>query len=165
MTKKIEEFFDLPPIEDMEFDECYTDIDSIEEKTKELKKELSLSQKIDNALVAVDGLESHEREMNDVSNKAMQSFEELMDLGKNTQDVHAGRIFENAAAMLDIALKARDSKISAKLKMIELQLKKQKLDRAGGSVDPNSSGSSSTGVEFDRNELLKLIKDSRDTDK
>lgn len=152
MTKKLEEFFDLPPADS---DKSLVEYDDPIERSEEIKNQLSMSKKIDDALIAVDGLGEHEVEMNEIADRAMDSFEELMDLGKNTQDAFSGRIFENAVTMLDVALRAKQSKIDKKLKMIELQLKKQKLDKG---VETEGGGQTTAiGIQFDRNQLLNIL--------
>ena len=68
-------------------------------------------------------------------------------------DAHSGRMMEVAASMLKTALDARSAKMERKLKTIDLQLKKLRIDRMNGKeIDPNDDT-----PEFDRNELLKHI--------
>jgi hypothetical protein len=69
----------------------------------------------------------------------------------NMTDMAAGPVFNNAAQMLKIALEAKDSKVSRKLKQVDLMLKKSRLDKANGVL------SEEAGSQFDRNELLKII--------
>ena len=54
--------------------------------------------------------------------------------------------------MLKTALEAKESKVNAKLKQIDLMVKKARLD---GNI--NDSGSASGGKPLDRNELLRII--------
>jgi hypothetical protein len=54
-----------------------------------------------------------------------------MDLGMNVDSRYSGRIFEVASNFLKNAIDAKSSKIDKKLKMVELQLKKMKLDKDG----------------------------------
>ena len=83
------------------------------------------------------------------------TYADLMDLGMNIEARYAGRIFEVAGTNLKTALDAKAAKVDKKLKMVELQLKKSKLDRDSGELDAVES----TGTIVDRNELLKnLIK-------
>jgi hypothetical protein len=44
---------------------------------------------------------------------------------------YSGRIFEVASTMLRNAIDAKNNKITQKLKMVELQLKKLKIDKDG----------------------------------
>ena len=72
-----------------------------------------------------------------------------MDLGMNVESRYSGSVFEVAGGMLK-SLDAQVAKMDKKLKMIELQLKKEKMDKDGKSdedlvqgegyivTDPNS---------------------------
>jgi hypothetical protein len=81
-----------------------------------------------------------------------------MDLGMNVEARYSGRIFEVAGGMLKNAIDAKAAKIDKKLKMIELQLKKQKLDQDAGQED-NGIDVTGTGVIVsDRNSLIEKLK-------
>ena len=78
----------------------------------------------------------------------------------NVDSRYSGRIFEVASTMLRNAIDAKSSKIDKKLKMVELQLKKLKLDK-DGKDDTGSIEESDGFVISDRNELMKkLLKSS-----
>ena len=163
MTRKLETTFNLPPRDiDDETDESLS-IDEAElvSQSTEILNALATTEKIDHALATVNDLSVHDDEMDDVAEKALQSYKDLCDLGLNVHDTNAGRIYEVAATMLKTALDAKDAKVSRKLKTIELQLKKAKLDQdlmlKNGSTDPSGSGE---GAEFDRNELLSYMKNN-----
>lgn len=117
---------------------------------------LTTAEKVDFALPAVVGLDSHDNEMDFIAKRAVQTFEDLIALGGNVPDMHAGKIYEVAGQMLKTALDARNSKADKKLKMIELQLKKvraEQIDFDQGAGPQKGSA----GGEFDRNELLRHI--------
>jgi len=97
--------------------------------------------------------------MDDVALKALDSYQQLMDLGMNTTDMAAGKIFAEASNMLKIALEAKDTKTKRKLDQIDLMLKKARLDKVRNDSG-NGDEDSVKGHVFDRNELLKLMKDS-----
>ena len=78
-----------------------------------------------------------------------------MDLGMNVDSRYSGRIFEVAGNFLRNAIDAKSGKIDKKLKMIELQLKKQKLDQ--GNKDGTPIEESDGYVISDRNELMKKL--------
>ena len=64
--------------------------------------------------------------------------------------------------MLKNAIDAKSAKIDKKLKMIELQLKKQKLDQdANGSEDTGISIPGDGFIVTDRNSLLEKIKNMK----
>lgn len=157
MTKSLEEEFGLPSAQEDSSQESsdISDYSTIEE----YKNALSICDKIDNALKEVKGMEVHDKEMDEIALDAQEAFKQLMTLGYNMTDMAAGPVFSNAAHMLEIALKAKDSKTNKKLKQIELMLKKANLD-ARQQKDSGSSESDDGTVEsrpLDRNELLKIL--------
>ena len=86
----------------------------------------------------------------------MQAYEDLMDLGMNVESRYSGRVFEVAGTMLKTNLDAKVAKIDKKIKMVDLQLKKQKIDQAGGDVSDMVNGEGF--VVTDRNSLLQRLK-------
>lgn len=158
MTKKMEEFFNLPPSEEPEASEELPakTKDELMEEARQIYSSLTTAEKVDVALPTVVGLDTHDSEMDDIANKAVKTFEDLIALGGNVPDLHAGKIYEVAGQMLKTALEAKNAKAERKLKMIELQLKKvraEQIDLDQGNGDSKNS----SGGEFDRNELLKYI--------
>ena len=137
MTRKLEEEFNLPPIEDV--------------LPTEIKEALTNAEKIDSALPKVKDLETHDDEMEDIAQKAIDSYDELMNLGMNVQDAHAGRVFETASKMLQIAMDSKNAKVDKKLKMIDLQIRKMRLDQNEG-VEQSNEGS-----VMDRNHILQIL--------
>jgi len=113
--------------------------------------------KIEEALPQVKGLDTVGEEMDDIATKAMDTYKDLMDLGMNVESRYSGRIFEVAASMMRNAVDAKAAKMEKKLKMVELQLKKRKLDQESGGEEPIEAEGS---IIFDRNELLKRIANS-----
>ncbi len=96
-------------------------------------------------------------ELNDIAQRALTAYEDLMDLGMNVESRYSGRVFEVAGNMLKTSLDARVAKLDKKLKMVELQLKKEKLDKE----DNNGEGGIINGegyVVTDRNSLLQRLK-------
>ena len=150
MTKKLEELFDLPPseINDMSQDE-------LKENLKELET-------IDEKMSSVLDLSSSDTEMDEIAAKAMDTFKDLMDLGMNVDARAAAPIFEAATKLMGHAVTAKSSKIDKKLKLLDLELKKRRLDHQiaqdtgnNDSLDGDMEGSARV---LDRNELLKIIK-------
>ena len=70
-----------------------------------------------------------DKELTEVADKAMEAYEDLMDLGMNVESRYSGRVFEVAGNMLRTNLDAKVAKLDKKLKMVELQLKKEKMDK------------------------------------
>jgi len=158
MTKKLEEFFNLPPADEStdEDDQPSKTKEELMVEAKEIYTSMTTAEKVDMALPTVFGLDSHDGEMDSIASKAVKTFEDLIVLGGNVPDLHAGKIYEVAGQMLKTALEAKNAKAEKKLRMIELQLKKvraEQIDLDQGNGDRKIAG----GGEFDRNELLKYI--------
>ena len=156
--KKLEELFDLPPSKDPEEDLVYTP-----EQTQSALAEIDDTiDKIDAALPMVRDLQASDLEMDDLAKKATESFNELMSLGMNVDSRFAAEIFSVAGAMLGHALTAKQAKLTKKLKMIDLQLKKANLDAKLADPDkqPTQQGQ---GHVLDRNELLDRLLGDRKT--
>jgi len=159
MTRKLEEEFNLPPMEDSinEGQEIYNDTALNAVATiDEVREAISISEKIDNALAEVRGMEVHDSEMDSIALEAMNSYQQLMSLGMNMSDMAAGQVFNNAANMLKIALEAKDSKVQRKLKQIDLMLKKARVDQTAKKLGDSEAEEINSNT-FDRNELLKML--------
>ncbi len=157
MTKKLEEEFNLPPLQDAldkEKEEQTPTIEETQNEIVEIEDALSVSEKINMAFKDVQGLEEHELEMNDIAKEALKSYKSLMSLGMNVSDMAAGKVFAEASTMLRIALDASDTKTKAKLQQIDLMIKKARLDSNTGNGKNNDAAGN---ILYDRNELLKII--------
>lgn len=161
MTKKLEEEFNLPPLEEALADQEDDDIDEVDSHTDierievaDVERALTNAEKIDHALKSVHGIGDHDVDMDDIARQAVDSYQQLMNLGMNVSDRDAGSIFDSAAKMLKTALDAKDSKINSKLKQIDLMVKKARLDNNAGEYTNADKGGNKM---LDRNELLKII--------
>jgi uncharacterized protein YacL (UPF0231 family) len=67
-------------------------------------------------------------------------------------------MFEVAASMLGHAITAKSAKLDKKLKMIDLQLKKQKLDNDANGTDDSVTIQGDGVIITDRNSLLEKLK-------
>lgn len=160
MTKKLEEEFDLPPLKEAleeSQEEVETKSEALTVEREEIFTALKAADKIDQALPTVRGLETNDVDMDSYSNQAEQAFKDLMDLGMNVEARHAGDIFAAAQRMLKNAIEAKTSKTEKKLKMIELQLKKMKLDQDTKTDQGTIEGEGY--VIADRNDILKSFID------
>ena len=101
-------------------------------------------------------VEAYREDLDQLAKKAEQAYDDLMDLGMNVEVRYSGRIFEVASSMMGNAITAKSNKIEKKLKAIDLQLKKLKIDNDAG-VDPNNVINGQGYVITDRNELLKKL--------
>jgi hypothetical protein len=156
MTQKLEELFDLAA----KVDNLESDVVENLPTVPDTLFALDALDKIEQALPAVRGLEASDKEMDDLASKATESFDNLMDLGMQVDSRYASEIFAVAGAMLGHAITAKNAKLNKKLKMIELQLKKAKLDQDLGSDDKLPTAE---GTVLDRNELLKRLLEKNNT--
>jgi hypothetical protein len=155
MTRKLEELFDLPL--SSESGELITSTKETQVTLAEIDDAID---KIDQALPAVRGLDTSDAEMDELASKATQTFDDLMDLGFNVDSRFASEIFAVAGTMLGHALTAKTAKLNKKLKMIDLQMKKLKLDRDATIED--ESPQTAHGQVLNRNDLLEILKNKRD---
>jgi len=155
MTRKLEELFDLPPNDSPEIE----DAPSIEETRTYIAEIDDTIDKIDAALPGVRDLSASDVEMDDLAKKATDSFDELMTLGMNVDSRFAAEIFGVAGTMLGHALTAKTAKLNKKLKVIDLQLKKARLDQQAPDAEllPTAEGQI-----LSRNDLLERLIGSRD---
>ena len=156
MTRKLEELFDLPP---SGCESNTTEPSSIPTTQIALQELDATIDKIDQALPAVKGLDASDSEMDELASKAQETFDNLMDLGFNVDSRYASEIFAVAGTMLGHALTAKTAKLNKKLKMVELQMKKIKLDRDAQGTEPSQTAH---GQILSRNDLLEMIKGSQD---
>lgn len=114
--------------------------------------------KISEALPQVKGLgDISDGELDSLAQRATDAFDDLMDLGMNVDARYSSRVFEVASSMLKNAIDAKSTKIDKKLKMIELQIKKQGIDQKLN----NGTGEIVHGegvIVSDRNSLLEKLK-------
>ena len=161
MTKKLEDLLNLPDAK--EFIQEAEDKKSQAVAAKEASfRDIEDLDKIAAALPSVKGLgDAADAELNEVADKAMQAYDDLMDLGMNVESRYSGRVFEVAGTMLKTNLDAKVAKMDKKLKMIELQLKKQKAD-ADTFSSPAGMSEGDGYVVTDRNSLLEKLKGMKD---
>jgi len=167
MTKKLEEVFNLPPIDDMLEDETEAPKEEKITDIVELQDALSQADKIDRALAPVKGLEQLDSDMDDYAQQAISAFQDLMDLGNNVEDRHAAPVFDSAAKMMQNALAAKQAKMDKKLKVIQMQMQKEKLElekrKLEFQIQKSEQKEDDTPIEgngevlMDRNELINSI--------
>lgn len=153
--RKLEEILNLPESKE---------ITEQEQKPKKQKpapqsfRDYSEYDKISAALPMVKDLgDASDAEFDELAEKATAAYQDLMDLGMNVEARFSARLFEVASTMLKNAIDAKSAKIDKKLKMVELQLKKQKLDNDVS--DDNPTVISGDGmIVSDRNSLIEKLK-------
>ena len=168
MTRKLEDILNLPNVK-----EAFAQVDA-KEKTRDDKDKPSIPKNVDPqtakalektyqefdkiaaSLPQVKGLgDLSDLELDKLALEAEESYKNLMDLGMNIDSRYSGRIFEVASSMLRNAIDAKSQKIDKKLKIVELQLKKLKIDKTGD--DSNEPVESEGVIISNRNELMKKL--------
>ena len=155
MTKKLEGVLNLPESKKLAGEEKKE-----RSKPENFLRDVEEFDKISAALPQVKGLgDLSDKEFDDLAERATNAYDDLMDLGMNVEARYSGRIFEVAGTMLKNAIEAKAAKMDKKLRMIELQLKKQKLDsdaEADAAKGVNIPGDGY--IVADRNSLLEKLK-------
>jgi len=171
MTQKLEDFFNLDNVESAEQQDSSpivteesatpTELVSIQDNILIIKEQLSIADRINEALPQVKGLDADDRAFDDYANKAIESYDKLMDLGFNVDDRNAANIFAAASTMMGNAITAKTAKLDKKLKMIQLQLQAAKLANS----KPVEEDTPDSGLTTDRNAILNLISQNLKKDK
>ena len=154
MSKKLEELFDLPPTQD----DVDKSVPTIPESRETLAVIDDAIDKIEAALPQVRGLELADSELDELSQLAVDGYKELTNLGMQVDSRFASEIFSVASNMLGHAITAKTAKLDKKLKMIDLQLKKARLDQQQAGKEADSEAiPTAQGMVLSRNDLLERI--------
>lgn len=154
MTKKLEELFNLEsstpepvPVVDVPVHQEVRSLDDSFKAVEQITRDLPQIRELENV---------DENELDNLASKAEKAYDDLMDLGMNVEVRYSSRIFEVASSMMSNAIAAKTAKIDKKLKAVDLQLKKYKIDK-DNNEDPNNVLNGQGYVITDRNELLKKL--------
>ena len=157
MTKKLEEILNLPESKKIVKQEEKRQVK--EEKATPFLRSMDEYDKISAALPMVKGLgDIADNELDDLAKKATDAYDDIMDLGMNVEARYSARMFEVAASMLGHAIQAKSAKLDKKLKMIDLQLKKQKIDQDTISEEQGVNIQGDGVIIADRNSLIEQLK-------
>jgi len=159
MTKRIEEILDLSPKSGgkKNLKPVDEDIANKAQEVKTLEDSLvAISETTKNLPQITELNDLDDSELDNLAAKAEQAYDDLMDLGMNVEVRYSGRIFEVAGSMLKNAIDAKSAKIEKKLKAVDLQLKKYKIDK-DTQDDPGNILNGEGYIITDRNELLKKL--------
>jgi hypothetical protein len=159
MTRQLHELFNLPE------DDENTEQNKREELIPEgflTEEHLETLDKIETALPQVKGLESSDKELDELADLAKEAFNNLLDLGMQVDSRFSAEIFNSASGFLGHSITAKTAKVNKKLKMIQLQLQKAELDRklAAAAAKGESTQETTplgTGQIIDRGELIRQI--------
>ena len=157
MTKKLEELFQFDKLEQtLEPEDATLTVEQTRAAIVAIDTDID---KIDLALPAVRDLDTSDRELDELADLAKQSYQDLSDLGMNVDSRIAAELFAVAGTMLGHALTAKTTKLNKKLKMIDLQLKKLKMDQQTPDTEQLPTAE---GQILSRNDLLERLIGSRD---
>ena len=160
MTKKLEELLNLPESKKIIKDDEKRAAKAEVAKPQPFLRSMDEFDKISASLPQVKGLgDAADSEFDALAQRATDTYDDLIDLGMNVEARYSARIFEVAGTMLKNAIDAKSAKIDKKLKMIELQLKKQALDQKNNTPDEAGINLNGDGVIItDRNSLLEKLR-------
>jgi hypothetical protein len=158
MTKRLEELFNLPEVDPTDPPEVDAEQARvfIDDRQEALSNANDIIDRIDAALPQVRDLDTADDELDELGDLAKAKFQDLMDLGMNVEARFSGTILQTAGVLLGHAITAKQAKIDKKLKMIDLQLKKMRLDQTANK-DPAHNALEGQATVIDRNELLNKI--------
>jgi hypothetical protein len=157
ITKKLEELFQFDQLEPTE--QSDTPPLTVEQTRAAIVAIDTNIDKIDSALPAVRDLDASDRELDELADLAKQSYQDLSDLGMQVESRFAAELFAVAGTMLGHALTAKTTKLNKKLKIIDLQLKKLKMDQQ---TPKDEQLPTAEGQILSRNDLLERLIGSRD---
>jgi len=152
VNKKLESLFNLPEVK-AAIDASNATVDESTVEKFSVVETLAAADKIDSALPAVRDLETSDTELDTLADTAMDTYKDLVELGMQVDSRSAAEIFSVASSLLGHAISAKTAKMNKKLKVIELQLKKAKLDADSAGTSPAEG----EGKVMDRNDLLAML--------
>lgn len=140
---------------------------NIEPPKKEVKEEVSIRRKevsMEKAksILDISDILEHDDKMDLYAKESFTYAKEIYKLGMDIEPRHGAEMFNAAATMMKVALDAKNAKVDKRLKLYELELKKQKLD-----LDKSRSGGFAQDYDSDmviatREDLLKSRNSSQE---
>jgi len=128
--------------------------DSEEPTMQQADQALAVAKEVSSQIVNLDE-DKIDNDIDQLTQKAVDSYENLMNLGMNVESRFAAPIFDAASKMLGHAVTAKLGKAQKKLKEAELALKAAKMKADMGVQEDTTE---ITAAVFDRNELIKSLK-------
>jgi len=157
MTKKLSELFDLPDIPSTDSAESNEALRAIADNKEIIARVDEAIDKIDIALPTVRDLEASDHELDELAELAKSSAQDLLELGMNMDPRFGGVVFQTAGTLLGHAITAKTAKMDKKLRMVQLQLQKARLDHQISKDSPEDRPVDGQGIVLDRNALLEQI--------
>lgn len=129
-----------------------------EPSADEIKHALATAKDMRRQLIEIPDVSEKEEQIDEIADSAAGYFEDIMDKAFNAEDRFASELFNAANALLKTALDGKNSIINAKLKLLELELKRQKLEHEISKVNNQPAVKEVQGQTYtvaNRNSLLK----------
>jgi hypothetical protein len=155
MNNKLDEVFNIEPT-----------VKEVNEVTETPITEIAIQHvdvldKIDAALPKVEGM--GDDEMDELAKAALEGYNSLFELGMNVDPKDAGEILSVAANLLSHAVTARQNKILKKLKIVELQVKKYRVDSNLKKINEDVNIIDGHATLIDRNSLIAQLSAKKTT--
>lgn len=144
-------------------------LEIVEQSKSRLSESEESLKKIESALPEISDMVTMDSEIDELSELAKQQAVDLLDLGMNVDPRFSGPILQTASSLMGHAISAKATKIDKKLKMVQLQLQKAKLEyqiekdnkkvaaTSKSDASPGTSVVDGVAVEIDRNTLLREL--------
>lgn len=111
MTKKLEETFNLS---------------ATKHEVTEIKKEIAKDKA--KTIISTDDLDDHDTKMDEYATESFSYAKEVYEVGMGVEARHAAEMFNAAANFMKVAMDAKNNKLEKRLKLYDLELKRQKMD-------------------------------------
>ena len=156
MTKKLEDLFDLAEI-DVEPEGEVEVGTAMEVSTQQLRELDTTLERIDAALPTVRDINTSDADLDRLSKMAEDGFNDLLELGMNVEPVRGGEILSTASSLLGHAISAKNAKVNNKLKVVQLQIQKARLDLQRLKANESDEPIDGDSTLLDRNSILAAI--------
>ena len=154
MTNSIDDALGLPRLSELLKKE---DNQRLAEQIETLPETIENINKLEKAVSTIESdLVDHDQDMDELAKIALDDYKKLMDLGFNTEARIAGSIFEPAVNILRLVMDSKNAKIDKKLRLMRLQLEKERLMKNQAQED--FSKAEEGIVVADRNAILAVLK-------
>jgi len=159
MTKKLEDLFDLADLPFADEGESEVEIvgTEMEISTQQLRELDTTLERIDAALPTVRDINTSDADLDRLSKMAEDGFNDLLELGMNVEPMRGGEILSTASSLLGHAIAAKNAKVNNKLKIVQLQIQKARLDLQRLKANEDDAPLDGDSRLLDRNSILAAI--------
>lgn len=130
-----------------------------EYSTEEIKTAITATKKVRNDMLMVPDVIESENQIARISDKAEKHFEDIIHRAFNAEGKNAAELIKAADMLLATALEGRTAILEAKVKLLNLELSRQRLAIQNPGSSPDIRTVDGTDITIaDRNTLLKKKK-------